>query len=48
LHQSAWCGCGRSCRCSQLLGVTFVHVILAMPLAVLAIGASLSNLDPRL
>ena len=30
------------------LGVTVVHVILAMPLAVLAIGASLSNLDPRL
>lgn len=30
------------------LGVTIVHVILAMPLAVLAIGASLSNLDPRL
>ena len=30
------------------LGVTIVHIILAMPLAVLAIGASLSNLDPRL
>jgi putative spermidine/putrescine transport system permease protein len=30
------------------LGVTIVHVILAMPLAILAIGASLSNLDPRL
>jgi putative spermidine/putrescine transport system permease protein len=29
-------------------GVVVVHVILALPLAVLAIGASLSNLDPRL
>ncbi|WLR99387.1 ABC transporter permease [Shinella sumterensis] len=30
------------------IGVTLVHVILSMPLAVLAIGASLANLDPRL
>lgn len=30
------------------IGVTIVHVVLAMPLAVLAIGASLANLDPRL
>lgn len=30
------------------VGVTIVHVVLAMPLAVLAIGASLSHLDPRL
>lgn len=30
------------------IGVTIVHVVLSMPLAVLAIGASLANLDPRL
>ena len=30
------------------IGVTIVHVILSMPLAVLVIGASLANLDPRL
>ncbi|MBN9017819.1 MAG: ABC transporter permease [Rhizobiales bacterium] len=30
------------------IGVTIVHVMLAIPLAVLAIGASLSNLDPRM
>ncbi|MQT14523.1 ABC transporter permease [Segnochrobactrum spirostomi] len=30
------------------IGVTIVHVMLAMPLAVLAIGASLSNFDPRM
>ncbi len=30
------------------LGVTIVHVVLALPLAVLAVGSSLSNLDPRL
>lgn len=30
------------------VGVTIGHVVLALPLAVLAIGASLSNLDPRL
>ena len=30
------------------IGVTIVHVVLAMPLAVLAIGTSLANLDPRL
>ncbi|MDQ0393379.1 ABC transporter permease [Labrys monachus] len=30
------------------IGVVIVHVMLAIPLAVLAIGASLSNLDPRI
>lgn len=30
------------------IGVTIVHAVLSMPLAVLAIGASLANLDPRL
>lgn len=30
------------------IGVAIVHVVLSMPLAVLAIGASLANLDPRL
>ncbi len=29
-------------------GVIIVHVVLAMPFAVLAIGASLANLDPRI
>jgi len=51
VHAGRWPSLLRLMRLSLMdswLGVTLVHVVLALPLAVLAIGASLSNLDPRL